>query len=63
MKSVKSKFTKHQIEVTISVLMEAKIVKNWVKSEAKFLGVDLDTQRGREFYQREARAAAIRFIK
>lgn len=63
MKSVRSKFTKHQIEVAISVLMESKIVKNWVKSEAKFLNVDLDTPRGREFYEREARLAAERFIK
>ena len=60
---VKSKFTKHQIEVTISVLMESKIVKNWVKSEAKFLNVDLDTPRGREFYAREARLAAQRLVK
>ncbi len=59
----KSKFTKHQIEVAICVLMESRIVKNWVKSEAKFLGVDLNTPQGREFYQREARAAAERFIK
>ena len=63
MKSGKSKFTKHQIEVAISVLMESRIVKNWVKSEAKFLEVDLNTPRGREFYEREARAAAERFIK
>ena len=59
----KSKFTKHQIEVAISVLMESKIVRNWVKSEAKFLNVDLNTPRGRLFYEREARAAAERFIK
>jgi len=59
----KSKFTKHQIEVAISVLMESRIVKNWVTSEAKFLGVDLNTPRGREFYQREARLAAERLVK
>jgi len=59
----KSKFTKHQIEIAISVLMESKIVKNWVKSEAKFLNVDLNTPRGRLFYEREARLAAERFVK
>ncbi len=63
MKSGRSKFTRHQIEVAISVLMESRIVKNWVKSEAKFLEVDLNTPQGREFYEREARAAAERFIK
>ena len=63
MKSARSKFTKHQIEVAISVLVESRIVKNWVKSEAKFLNVNLNTPQGREFYQREARIAAERLIK
>jgi len=59
----KSKFTKHQIGVAISVLMESRIVRNWVKSEAKFLNVDLNTPQGREFYQREVRLAAERLTK
>jgi len=60
---VKSKFTKHQVEVASRVLMESKIVRNWVTSEAKFLNVDLSTPRGREFYEREARLAAERLGK
>ncbi len=63
MKLGRSKFTKHQIEIAISVLMESRIVKNWVTSEAKFLNVDLNTPQGREFYNREARLAAERLIK
>lgn len=63
MKKAKSKFTKHQIETTIKVLMESKIAKNWVTSEAKFLNVDLNTPQGREFYEREARLAAERLVK
>lgn len=63
MRREKSKFTKHQIETAIQVLMESRIVRNWVESEAKFLGVDLSTPAGQEFYEREARAAAQRLIK
>lgn len=59
----KVRFTKHQIETAIEVLMESKIVRNWVEGEAQFLGVDLATTRGREFYAREARLAALRLIK
>ena len=59
----KSSFTKHQIETAILVLMESAQVRNWVESEAKFLGVDLQTPEGKEFYAREARAAAERLIK
>ena len=59
----KSHFTKHQIETAILVLMESAQVENWVEAQAEFLGVDLKTPKGREFYQREARAAATRLIQ
>jgi len=56
-------FTKHEIETAIRVLAQSRIVTNWVKSQAKFLGVDLSTPAGQEFYERETRAAAERYIK
>jgi len=59
----KSKFTRKEIETAIRVLMEAKIVRNWVKSEAKFFGVDLDTPRGKIFFEQNARAMAERLIR
>jgi len=59
----KSQFTKHQIETAVLVLMESAQVKNWVEAQAEFLCVDLKTPKGREFYQREARAAAARLIQ
>jgi len=62
-KTKKSNFTKHQIETAVLVLMECAQVKNWVESEARFLGVDLQTPEGEKFYAREARAAAERLIK
>ena len=56
------KFSRHEIEVAIKVVMQCKLVSNWVKGQAKFLNVDLNTADGQEFYRREARAAAIRLI-
>lgn len=62
-KTKKSSFTKHQIETAVLVLMECAQVKNWVEGQARFLNVDLQTPQGKEFWQREARAAAIRLIQ
>lgn len=59
----KSKFSRHDIETTIRVLMETRAVKNWVESEAKFIGVNLDSLEGQEFYKRESRKAAERILK
>ena len=59
----RAKFTKHELETAIRVLMQSRRVTNWVKSEAKFLGVDLSTPAGQEFYERTARAYAEKLIK
>lgn len=61
--SKKSKFTKHELETAIRVMIESSIVTNWVESQAKFLGVDLSTPAGQEFWERETRAAAERYIR
>ena len=57
------KFTKHEGEIAIKVLMQSRRVTNWVKSEAAFLKVDLSTPAGQEFYERNARAQAEKLIK
>ena len=59
----RAKFTKRETETAIRVLMQSPMVTNWVKSQAKYLGVDLNTPAGQEFYEREVRAAAERLIK
>ena len=43
--------------------MESRRITNWVKAEAKLLGVDLSTPAGQEFYERETRAQVERLIK
>ena len=59
----KAKFTKHELDIAVRVFMETSMVKNWVKSQAKLLGVDLNTPAGHEFLNREARAQAEKLIK
>lgn len=63
MKRVDRKFTKHDLDTAVKVLMESVIVKNWVSGMAKSFNIRLDTLEGRVFYEREARAAAERLIK
>ncbi len=62
LKQAKTKFTNHEIETAIKVLLESKQVRKWVQAEADFLEVDLDTPEGKQFWEREARAAAMRMI-
>ena len=59
----RAKFTKHELETAIRVLMKSRRVTNWVKSQAEFLGVDFNTPAGQEFYERNARAYAETLIK
>lgn len=61
--NLKPHFTPEQMEAAIQVMMYSKSVYNWVVSEAEFLGVDLNSTEGREFFRKNAREAAIRMIK
>lgn len=58
-----TKPTKRQIEAAVKVLMQSEYVGNWVRSEAKFLGVDLDTPEGKNFFDRVAREMAERLVR
>ena len=59
----RAKFTKHELETATRVLMQSRVATGWVKSQAKFLEVDLSTPAGQEFYERNARAYAEKLIK
>ena len=58
-----AKFTKHELETAIRILMQSRGVTRWVKSQARFLKVDLSTPAGQEFYERETRAQAEKLIR
>ena len=60
---IKPSFTADQMETAIQVAMYSKSVYNWVVSEAEFLGIDLNTAEGREFFKKQAREAAIRLLR
>ena len=62
-KNIRPAFTPDQIETAIQVVMYSKAVYNWVVSEAEFIGVDLNSAEGREFFCKNAREAALRMIK
>lgn len=55
--------SKHERETAIRVLMQSKIVRNWVEAQAKFLMLEPGTPKWDEFYRREARKAAKRLIR
>jgi len=55
--------SKHERETAIRVLMRAKIVRNWVESEAAFFELVKGTPEYAQFYKKHARRAAERFIE
>ena len=59
----RANFTKHELETAIRVFMQSRMTTRWVKSQAKFLGVDLSTPAGQEFYERTARTYAKTFTR
>ena len=61
-KAKNNKITDYERQVAVKVLIQSKQVKKWVQSEAKFLGVDLNSPEGKLFWEREAKAAAVRMI-
>ena len=54
---------RHDLETAVQVMMKSKIVRNWVEGQARAFGVDLNSPEGRQFYERESRAAAERLVK
>jgi len=62
-KNICPNFTPEQMDTAVQVVMYSKMVYNWVVSEAEFLGMDLNTPEGHEFFKKNAREAALRMIK
>ena len=62
-KNIRPNFTPEQMDTAVQVVMYSKMVYNWVVSEAEFLGMDLNTPEGHEFFKKNAREAALRMIK
>ncbi len=60
---VKKKFTNYQIETAIKVMMESTSVRNWVSSEHRFLGIDVNTWAGRERIENLKREYAEKLIQ
>lgn len=59
----RAEFTKHEMETAIKVFMQSHFVTAWVKSQAEYLGVDLMTPKGQDFYERERRKYAEKLMK
>ncbi len=59
----KPNFTPEQIEAAVQVMMYSKTIYNWVISEAEFVGTDLNTPAGHEFFRQKAREAAEKIIR
>lgn len=62
-KNIRPYFTPEQMETAVQVVMFSKTIYNWTISEAEFLGVDLNSVEGREFFRKNAREAALKLIK
>lgn len=56
------KFTNHQVETAIMVAMESRSVRNWVEGQARFLNINPGSPEGKDFFERESRAAAKRLL-
>jgi len=63
MEKLTAPISKHEREAAIRVLVQSKIVRNWVEAQAKFLMLEPGTPEWDEFYRREARKAAKRLIR
>lgn len=58
----KARFTPHQVETAVLVLMESKTVASWVESQAKFLGIDTGTLEGKNFLEKQKRVMATKLL-
>jgi hypothetical protein len=58
----KGKFSQHELDITINVLLDSDYVKNWVNSELKFVGVDMTTPQGKKLKEQKMREIAMKII-
>lgn len=62
MKNSKGKFTQHEIDTAIKVLIDSSYVKNWVMGELKAYGVDPNSQAGLDFKKKRSKEIAEKLI-
>ena len=63
MTKLRRKFTKRQLETAVEVLKECRTVQRWVRAQANFLGIDLTTQAGEEYLDKQTTIAAWRIVR
>lgn len=61
--ALETPISKHDREIAIHVLMQSRQVRNWVDGLIKAFGIDLNTPEGRQFIEKQSRAAAERLIR
>lgn len=57
------KFTKKQVDTAVEVLANSRMVRNWVKKEAGFLEVDLESPEGKKFVEEQCRIRARHLLR
>lgn len=62
MTKFKGKFTQHQVDTAIEVLMDSDYVNNWVSGELKAYGVDEDSTEGKRFKEKRSREIALKLL-
>jgi hypothetical protein len=56
------KFTKHQLETAIEVLMETDLIRKWAVGELRAYGVPENTPEGRKFVLEQRRKIAEKIV-
>lgn len=59
----KEKFTDHDVETAVRILIESHYVRNWIEGEAKAFGLSLDSLEGLRFRERRSRELAEKLIQ
>lgn len=63
MENLTPQITKREREIAIRVLMQSKIVMNWVRAEAAFFNIKPGTSEWSKFFRENSRKAALRIIQ
>lgn len=56
------KFTQHQIDTAVQVLIESKLVRNWALGELKAYGLNQNSPASQKFLSEKTREIALKII-
>lgn len=59
----RERITSHDRQTAVRVMAQSRYVRRWVLSEAKYLGIDIDSPTGKQFLKDQAEALAKRIIR